>query len=437
MKENAQGAFPAQVLPRGLYTFHPGLAVRGSGTRLFSSDGREFLDLTSALGVMILGYGEGRILEAMEAQAKKLVHLCAHVMMHEGYLELARKLCELAPLEGQAKVFLCNSGAEAVEWAVKVARSATGRNAVVAFEGGYHGRTLLAASLTSRAKPYRTGYGAMAPDVYHVPYPYCYRCVLGRNRESCGMDCLKALERFFFLERPPEDVAAVVVEPVQGEGGVVVPPDGFLPALRDLCSKHGILLVADEIQTGLGRTGKLFCVQHQGVDPDLLVLGKALGGGLPLGAVVGKAQLMDQVDSSGFGSTFGGNPLACAAGHRLLNLLVKEDFPRKASQLEVFFRQRVETWMHEIPFLGEARALGGMWGLELVRQRNEPEPAPRLAREAVKRCRERGVLLLSGGLYRNVLRLLPPLSTSDEELDFGLQVLGEVMKELTSERDAS
>lgn len=428
---------PEEVVPKGLYTFHPGLAVRGSGARLFSSDGKEFLDLTSGLGVMILGHGEKRLLEAIEAQARKLVHQCAHVMMHEAYLELATSLCRLAPWEERAKVFLCNSGAEAVEWAVKVARSATGRTAVVAFDGGYHGRTLLAASLTSRAKPYRKGYGSMAPEVYHVPYPYCYRCAWGKNQESCSLDCLGGLERFFFLERPPEEVAAVLVEPIQGEGGVVVPPKGFFQALSAICSKHGILLVADEVQTGLGRTGRLFCMQRQDVTPDLLVLGKALGGGLPLAAVVGRAELMDMVPASGFGSTFGGNPLACAAAHRLLKILVEEDIPQRAVRLETFFRQRAQAWIAEIPFLGEIRCCGAMWGLELVKSRQQREPFAPLAREIVKRCREKGLLLLSGGLYRNVLRLLPPLSISEQDLDWGLWVLGEVMRELSRERDAS
>lgn len=437
MQEETEPQNSEEVIPKGLYTFHPGLVLRGNGARLFSSDGKEFLDLTSGLGVMILGHGEHRLLEALQAQASKLVHQCAHVMMHEAYLEVARELCRLAPLGERGKTFLCNSGAEAVEWAVKVARSATGRTAVVAFDGGYHGRTLLAASLTSRAKPYRTGYGSMAPEVYHVPYPYCYRCAWGKNQKTCSMECFEGLERFFFLERPAQEVAAVVVEPIQGEGGVVVPPEGFLQALSALCSKHGIMLVADEVQTGLGRTGKLFCVQHHNVSPDLLVLGKALGGGLPLAAVVGKAQLMDSVPASGFGSTFGGNPLACAAARRLLALLVEEEIPQRALQLDTLFKQRAQAWMDEIPFLGESRGCGAMWGLELVKNREQPEPAPRVAREVVKRCREKGLLLLSGGLYRNVLRLLPPLNIPEEDLDWGLSVMGQVMRELSRERDAS
>jgi 4-aminobutyrate aminotransferase/(S)-3-amino-2-methylpropionate transaminase len=436
MQDSKQLLKPEEVIPKGLYTFHPGLASRGSGARLFSSDGREFLDLTSGLGVMILGYGEKRLLEAIETQARKLVHQCAHVMMHEAYLELATSLCRLAPFEG-AKVFLCNSGAEAVEWAVKVARLATGRTAVVAFDGGYHGRTLLAASLTSRAKPYRKGYGSMAPEVYHVPYPYCYRCAWGKKQESCSLECLGGLERFFFLERPPEEVAAVVVEPIQGEGGVVVPPEGFLQALSALCSKHGILLVADEVQTGLGRTGRLFCVQHQNLNPDLLVLGKALGGGLPLAALVGKAQLMDRVPASGFGSTFGGNPLACAAACCVLQLLVEEEMPQRALRLEAFFRKRAQAWMDEMPSLGQVRASGAMWGLELIKGKQQPEPAPKLAREVVRKCREKGLLLLSGGLYRNVLRLLPPLNISEQDLEKCFGVLEEVMRELSNERDAS
>lgn len=426
----ANDPISAEVLPKGLYTFHPGLVAEARGCRLLCKDGREFLDLTSGLGVLALGHGDSRLMDAMARQMEQLVHQCAHVMLHGPYVELARLLCQMAPLNGQAKAFLCNSGAEAVEWAVKVARCATGRSAIVAFDGGYHGRTLLAATLTSRAKPYRKGYGSLAPDIHHVPYPYCYRCQWSKSRVACSMECLGAIERFFLLERAPEEVAAILVEPVQGEGGVVIPPHGFLGALAGLCEKHGILLVADEVQTGLGRTGRTFALEHEGIRPDIMVLGKALGGGLPLAAVLGRAELMDSVPPSGFGSTFGGNPLACASGIRLMELLRDGGPQARATQIQETFTQRGSSWMERIHCVGEVRARGAMLGLELVREPEGREPAPALAREVVRRCRENGVLILSGGLHRNVIRLLPPLVISQEELEKGLEVLEQVLREV-------
>jgi 4-aminobutyrate aminotransferase/(S)-3-amino-2-methylpropionate transaminase len=408
-------------LPRGLYTFHPIVVREGRGSRVLDEGGREFLDLTSGLGVLHVGHNHPALLEAMEGQLHALLHMCSHVMLHRPYLDLAQRLNGFVPVPDPCKTFLCNSGAEAVENAVKIARYATGRRTVVAFHGGYHGRTLLCTSLTSRSKPYRKGFAPLAPEVRHIPYAYCYRCAWKFDRPACPLRCLEEMERLFFMECPAEEVAAVVVEPIQGEGGVVDPPDGFLIGLQRICRKNGILLIADEIQTGLGRTGRPLAVQHSGMEPDLVVLGKALGGGLPLAAVTGRAEVMDSVHRSGLGSTFGGNPVACAAALRLLDILEKEELSARAQEIEE--RIRAREWQDRYPFIGDVRGRGAMLGIELVKDPATREPAVSETRKAVRRAFEKGVLLISGGLYRNVIRLLPALNIPWEELDKGLDVL--------------
>jgi 4-aminobutyrate aminotransferase/(S)-3-amino-2-methylpropionate transaminase len=338
-------------------------------------------------------------------------------------LDLAQRLADLAPVSRPAKPFFCNSGAEAVEWAVRIARIATGRPAVLAFDGGYHGRTFLCSTLTSRAKPYRQGIVPLAPEVYHVPYATCYRCPWDKSPPRCDLRCLQAVERFFLLERAPEDVAAILVEPVQGEGGVVVPPDGFLPGLREICDRHGILLVVDEVQAGLGRTGETFAVAHSGIRPDLLVLGKALGGGLPLAAVIGSSSIMDAPHGSGLGSTFGGNPVACRGALALLDALQGESLSERAREIWHRFDTRAILWKDRFRSIGDVRGRGAMLGIELVKNPQTNAPAPALARRVVRSCFQNGVILMSGGVHRNVLRLLPPLNIPWAELDRGFEVL--------------
>jgi 4-aminobutyrate aminotransferase/(S)-3-amino-2-methylpropionate transaminase len=421
------GATAREHLPRGLYSFHPAVIESGRGCRLITEDGRELLDLTSGLGVLALGHGDARLLEAMERQLHRLSHLCAHVALHRPYLDLTDRLDGLFPGSGPSKTFLVNSGAEAVENAVKIARHATGRRAVLAMDGAYHGRTLLGTSLTSRAHPYRRGHAPLAPEIHHVPYAYCYRCPWGLAEPDCALRCLEALERFFFLECPSDEVAALVVEPIQGEGGVVVPPDAFLRGLREICTRHGILFIADEVQTGLGRTGELFAMDYPGVAPDLMVLGKALGGGLPLAAVTGPAQFMDAPHASALGSTFGGNPLACAAAGTLIQVLQDDGLCARAREIFSRFEQRSAQWRLRFPRIGDIRGRGAMLGLELIEDPGTREPAPRQARALVRACRERGLLIVSGGLYRNVLRLLPPLTIPWEDWERAMDILEDAL----------
>lgn len=407
-------------LPRGLYTFHHIVVKGGSGSRIIDENGREYVDLTSGLGVLQLGYADHRLLVAMREQSVALVHMCPHIILHRPYLDLTDRLNALATISGPCKSFLCNSGAEAMENAVKIARYATGRRTVLAFTGGYHGRTLLCTTLSSRAIPYRKGFAPLVPEINHVPYAYCYRCPWELEHPVCGLRCLEALNEFFFLSTPAEEIAAVVVEPIQGEGGVVVPPDDFLRGLHEICQKHGILTIADEIQTGLGRTGRTFAVEHACLQPDILVLGKALGGGLPLSAVVGRADLMDAPHGSGLGGTFGGNPMACAASLKFLEILFDDDLLRRAQEIQT----RIESWAFRcetlFPYVGEVRGRGAMMGIELVKDKHTREPASSLASNVVRACFEQGVILIWGGLHRNVIRILPPLTIPWEDLEVGL-----------------
>ncbi|MGQ9653336.1 MAG: aspartate aminotransferase family protein [Thermodesulfobacteriota bacterium] len=418
--------------PRGLYTYHPVVVSRARGSTVWDEEGRALLDFTSGLGVLHLGHCHPLLQEAMVGQIKELVHVCSHVMHSRPSLELACRLNALVPIAGPCKTFFCNSGAEAVENAVKIARYATGRRAVVAFHGGYHGRTSLCSSLTGRARPYRKGFSPLASDVFHVPYPYCYRCAWGLSRPDCGLRCLQALDRLFLTECPADEVAAVILEPVQGEGGVVVPPDEFIARLQDLCRNNGILLVADEVQTGLARTGMPFAMQHFGAEPDLAVLGKALGGGLPLASVTGREAVMESVHQGGLGSTFGGNPVSCAAGLRLLQILWDEDLHTRAREIQMRFFAKAMAWEETFSWVGEVRGRGAMLGIELVKGKDTREPAPAETRRVVRRCFEKGLLLLWGGLHRNVIRLLPSLNIPWDELETGLDVLENCLRELAS-----
>jgi len=320
-------------------------------------------------------------------------------------------------------VMFVNSGAEAVENAVKIARHATRRPGVLVFEDAFHGRTLLALSMTSKVQPYKAGFGPFVPDVHRVPYAYCYRCPWRLEPESCGLRCVEEIEDFFKRHVDPASIAAVVVEPVLGEGGFVVPPGDFLPRLASLCRRHGILIVADEVQTGFGRTGRMFACEHSGVQPDFLVAAKSLAGGLPLGAVVGRADLMDSPGVGGLGGTFAGNPLALAAAHAVLDTFETTDILGRAEAIGARMERRAREWLDRFPFVGDVRRLGAMVGIELVADRGTRAPARGLTAEVARLAWQRGVLLITAGTYGNIIRSLVPLVISDADLDEALGVL--------------
>jgi 4-aminobutyrate aminotransferase / (S)-3-amino-2-methylpropionate transaminase / 5-aminovalerate transaminase len=397
----------------------PLVVARAEGARVEDVDGRVYVDFAGGLGCQNTGHGFPSAVEAMHEQIDRYLHQCFMVGMYEPYVDVCRRLAELSPCRGvEQKSLLLNSGAEAVENAVKIARAATGRPAVVVFDRAFHGRTLLAMTMTSKVVPYKRGFGPFAPEVYRAPAPYPYRGVTTD-------DAIAGLEALFKSDVDPKAVACVVFEPVQGEGGFVTMPRDFPPRLRELCDRHGILYVDDEVQSGIARTGPVWAIEHYGVEPDLLVSGKSLGGGLPLAAVTGRSEVVDAVAPGGLGGTFGGNPVACAAAVAVLDEVVTDSFQRRARELGERIREALDGIASRVGAVGEVRGLGPMLALELVEDHETKAPASGLAGATVAAARERGLLLLSCGLYGNVIRILAPLVISDEDLEHGLELLEE------------
>jgi 4-aminobutyrate aminotransferase / (S)-3-amino-2-methylpropionate transaminase / 5-aminovalerate transaminase len=381
--------------------------ARGEGARLHDVDGNVYLDLAGGIGCLNAGHSAPRVVEAARAQLERLQHTCFMVASYEPYVALARKLCEIVPIAGPRKAALFNSGAEAVENAIKVARRATGRAAVLALEPGFHGRTLLALSLTSKAAPYKDGFGPFAPEVYRIPIP----------RKPDESEGVAMLHRFLKANVSLDQVACAVVEPVLGEGGFIVPPPAFLLDLRKLCRENGALFVADEVQTGFGRTGRMFASEHLNLDPDLMVLAKSMSSGFPLGAVVGRASIMDAVPPGGLGGTFGGNPVSCAAALASIATIEEEGLVERARRLGAATAARFAAFRQRFPFIREVRGVGAMMAIEL------DEEGPTRASRAVDEAARRGVLVLTAGLYGNAIRTLMPLVMTDAELAEALDVL--------------
>ena len=398
-----------QAIAAPLALAFPVVVDRADGARLVDVDGNCFLDFTGGVGCLAVGHAHPQVVEAAKAQLDRFLHTDFTMIPYEVYVELAERLLAVAPFTGPARAAFFNSGAEAVENAVKIARAATGRPAVIAFDGAFHGRTLMALTLTSKAHPYKAGLGPFAPEVYRAPFPNAYR---GPSSE----EALAALERAFHTHVAPETVAAIVVEPVQGEAGFLPAPPEFLQGLRRICDQHGILLVCDEVQTGFGRTGRLFAVEHSGVEPDLLTLAKSIAAGLPLSAVLGKAHVMDAPGPNAIGGTYVGNPVALAGGVAVLDVIEQEGLVERAVDLGVAIRERMEEWQERFPAIGDVRGLGCMLAIELVDDRATRAPAPALAARVVREAMHEGVLLLRAGVHSNCIRVLLPLTIGDGEL---------------------
>ncbi|WP_424952462.1 4-aminobutyrate--2-oxoglutarate transaminase [Deinococcus sp.] len=423
-----------QYVARGISNAHPIVAARAENARLWDLEGREYLDFVGGIGVLNVGHNHPRVVAAIRAQAELFLHTCFQVTMYPGYIDLIRRLSERAPIQGAVKGALFSTGAEATENAIKMARSFTGRPAVISFTHSFHGRTLMGMSLTGKASYYKQNFGPFAPEIYHAPAPYPYR----------GVSAEQALERLHELLRTSVDasqVAAIIIEPVMGEGGFLPMPPVFLRGLRELCTQHGMVFIADEVQSGIGRSGKFFAIEHSadehpGLEPDLIPFAKSIGGGLPISGVIGRAEIVDAPAVGGLGGTYAGNPLACAAANAVLDIFEQEDLLGRAVKVGETLRSGLERLAARFPNIGEVRGLGAMLAIELVEDRASKTPATALAQRVVEAARERGLLLLKAGMYASVIRVLVPLTATDEDLREGLAILGEALSVATGQAEA-
>lgn len=411
----------------------PVVIDHGRGALVTDIDGNTFIDLTGGIGVLNVGHCHPQVTAAVHRQVDRFLHTDFTVIPYESLVALAERLAPRAPVGQPAKCAFFNSGAEAVENAIKIARAYTRRPAIIAFEGAFHGRTMMAMTLTSKSKPYRAGFGPYAPEVYRVPYAYCYRCPIRATYPECGVACADLLDRMLELFVAPEDTAAVIVEPVQGEGGFVVPPPEYLGRVAEICQKYGVLLIADEVQTGLGRTGRLFALEHSGVRADLVTVAKSLAAGIPLSGVVGRAEVMDAPGDNRIGGTYVGSPVGCVAALEVLDIMEREDLPGRAQRLGRTMRDRFEAMRDSHPLIGDVRGLGAMVGIELVQDSATKEPAPRETSEVLRRCMQKGVIPLKCGLYGNVIRMLVSLVITEEQLAEALDVMEEAIAEVEEE----
>ncbi len=406
-----------KYIPRGITSGHPITAERAKGSELWDVSGKRYVDFAGGIGVMNVGHAHPRVMEAVRAQLEKATHTSFQVVQYESYLRLAARLCEVMPIDGDKKAIFFSTGAEAIENAVKIARAATGRPAIISFRGAFHGRTLLALSLTGSVQPYKQNFGPYATEVYQTPFPYAYR---GWNTEAALADLNNLLES----EVSPKRVAAIVIEPVLGEGGFVPAPLDFMRRLRKLTDEHGILLIVDEIQTGFARTGKLFALEHSGVKADLVTVAKSLAAGFPLSGVIGRAEVMDAPDPGGLGGTYGGNPVACAAGLAVMDIMRDEKLPERAARIGSVIEERMLSWQKDNEIIGDVRVVGAMAGMELVRDRKTKEPADKETAKILAAAREKGLIILRAGTHHNVIRTLMPLTIPDDQLEEGLDILG-------------
>ena len=413
----------ARYVPRGIGTSVPTFAARGRGAILEDVDGNRYIDFAGGIGVLNVGHCHPEVVEAVKAQAERFLHTCFHVMMNEPYVDLAQRLTEITPGDFAKKAMLANSGAEAVENAVKIARYATRRPGIVTFDNAFHGRTMLTMTLTGKVDPYKYGFGPAAPEVYQVASPYCYRCPCHLEYPSCGVECLSLLRSALKSRVAPDKVAAVLIEPVLGEGGFIVPPPDFVCALRQLCTENGILLIVDEVQTGFGRTGKMFAIEHSGIEPDLMTVAKSLAAGIPLSAVVGRAELMDAPHVGGLGGTYGGNPLGCVAALKVIEIMQRDNLPAKAEAIGKMVHSRFKAMQGRHEIIGDVRGLGAMLAMELVRDRKTKEPADRETSAIIKEAYGRGLVTIKAGLYDNVIRVLVPLVAEEAHIEEGLDIL--------------
>ncbi len=420
--ERAKGLLaPALVLHTNI------VAEKAEGVYVHGADGRRYMDFSSGLATVNIGHNHPSVVKAAKEQTAKFIH-SGCIFRYDSIVELALRLKKKTP-KGLDMFFFSNSGAEAIEGAIKLCRFVTKRPAIIAFTGGFHGRTLGALSLTSSNVKYRKRYHPLLPSVYHVPYPYCYRCPVGQNPETCSIECFKVLESTLEHLVSPEEVACVVMEPVLGEGGYVAPPIRYVKKLRELTKRHGILFVADEVQSGFGRTGKWFASEHFGVIPDVMAVGKGIASGFPLSAVIGKKDIMTKWPPGAHGTTFGGNPVSCAAAIATINVIEKQGLVENAKRLGDYAMKRLRMLQEKFPSIGDVRGLGLMIGIEFVKKDKKPDHA--LLKKIIKSCEKRGLIVIECGLHKNVLRFMPPIITTTFEMDAGLDIFEKALKSET------
>jgi len=416
LKARKAAAVPNGVGTKGIYV------AKAENSELWDVDGKRYIDFAAGIAVVNTGHRHPKVMAAVAQQAELFAHTCFHISPYESYVALAERLNALAPGDFAKKTLFLNSGAEAVENAIKIARYYTKRSAIIAFSGGFHGRTHMTMALTGKVMPYKRGFGPFPAEVYHAEFPQPYR---GITTEQALAD----IDRLFHGDVDPKSVAAIIVEPVQGEGGFNVAPPEFLKAVRRLCDEHGIVMIADEVQTGVARTGKMFCIEHSGVVPDLITMAKGLGGGFPLSAVTGRATIMDAAHPGGLGGTYGGNPISIAAAHAVLDVVQSEDLCGRAIRVGQKMRSRLEALAKEMPCIGEVRGLGAMVAIELVKDAKTKEPDAETTAAVLAHAEKRGLILLSCGTSANVVRLLAPLTIQDNILDEGLALLADALRD--------
>jgi 4-aminobutyrate aminotransferase/(S)-3-amino-2-methylpropionate transaminase len=424
------------AVPRGLSHGTPIYVAKAEGAWLEDVDGNRYIDFAGGIGCLNVGHRRDSIVRSVREQLDRFMHTCVQVTPYEGYIRLAERMNEVTPGEFPKKTLFVNSGAEAIENAVKIARAYSKRPAIIAFEDAFHGRTMMTLALTSKTHPYKAGFAPFPGDVYRIPYAYCYRCSYSLKYPSCDLYCARHLEDTFKRVVANEEVAAVIAEPVLGEGGFVAPPHDYFKVLVDLCHKYGVLFIADEVQSGFGRTGAMFASERYGIEPDILVTAKSLGGGLPLAAVTGRAEIMDAPGPGGLGGTFAGNPLSCAAALAVLDLFEHEDLLTHANELGDQFQRRARQWQRRWAIVGDVRGLGGMQAIELVQSQETKAPATEETKQITQYCYERGLITITAGTYSNVIRVLVPLVATKEQIDEGLDVLESALANACDKEDA-
>jgi 4-aminobutyrate aminotransferase/(S)-3-amino-2-methylpropionate transaminase len=421
---------------RAAYHATPIFIAKAEGAIIEDVDGNRLLDFAGGIGCLNTGHRAPAVVDAVRSQLDRFLHTSFNVLPYESYIAVCEKLNALVPVRGPKKTLLVNTGAEATENAIKIARSYTKRPAIISFEDAFHGRTYMAMAVTSKPHPYKAGFEPFPSDVYRIPYAYCYRCSYSMKYPSCDVYCARHIEDTFKRVVAAESVAAVIVEPILGEGGFVTPPAEFYPTLSAICRKYGILLIADEVQTGFARTGSMFACEQVGLDPDLVTMAKSLTGGLPMAAVTGRAEIMDAPDVGQLGGTFSGNPVACEAALAVLETVEKEDLCARANSLGERFRKRAAKWQAQWELIGDVRGLGAMQALELVRSKATREPADEETKQVSQYCYEHGLVLITAGSYGNVIRLLMPLVVTDAQMDEAMDVLEGALAHVAEKRAA-